>query len=222
MHILLVSMSANITRQLGMAPGGEFRAAVRACKEVPGCQLDLGDRPVEVTLQRAIGSLSWWKKLRLFAYILISHSNTISVEDVEKCKEKDMLEQLLSELAGEFPELSLVFVKERDVYMAARLRSLLLGLTQRKLEAKRRLGAAEVDPVVVVAVVGMGHVPGITANFQADVQVDVRELLQVPPRSRLSVVVRYGVLGGIVGAAAVSAYLAVKGVKWGVASLMSR
>ena len=88
MYVLLVSMSANITRQLGMAPGGEFRAGLRAARRVPGCQLDLGDRPVEITLQRAIGGLSWWKKLRLFVYILLSHSTKISPEDVEKCKEK--------------------------------------------------------------------------------------------------------------------------------------
>jgi len=29
MNVLLLSMSAHITKQLGMAPGGEFRAAYR-------------------------------------------------------------------------------------------------------------------------------------------------------------------------------------------------
>ena len=29
MQVLLLSMSAHITKQLGMAPGGEFRAAFR-------------------------------------------------------------------------------------------------------------------------------------------------------------------------------------------------
>ena len=37
MNVLLLSMSAHITKQLGMAPGGEFRAAYREvlhCKTV--------------------------------------------------------------------------------------------------------------------------------------------------------------------------------------------
>lgn len=38
-------------------------------------------------------------------------------EDVEKCKQKDLLEQMLKEMSGEFPELGRVFVKERDVYL---------------------------------------------------------------------------------------------------------
>ena len=33
MYLLLLSMSAHLTRELGMAPGGEFR---RACREVSG------------------------------------------------------------------------------------------------------------------------------------------------------------------------------------------
>lgn len=38
-------------------------------------------------------------------------------EDVERCKDKDLLESLLSEMAGEFPQLSHIFVNERDQYM---------------------------------------------------------------------------------------------------------
>ncbi len=34
MHLLLLSMSAHITKQLGMAPGGEFRAAFHAVRMV--------------------------------------------------------------------------------------------------------------------------------------------------------------------------------------------
>lgn len=40
-----------------------------------------------------------------------------SKEDVEKCKKRDMLEELLAEMAGEFPALGEVFVNERDIYL---------------------------------------------------------------------------------------------------------
>lgn len=45
-----------------------------------------------------------------------------SAEDIEKCKDKDVLEQLLTEMAGEFPSLSRVFVEERDVYLCHSLK----------------------------------------------------------------------------------------------------
>ena len=45
-----------------------------------------------------------------------------SKEDVEKCKQKDLLEQLLKEMTGEFPALSRVFVTERDLFLAHSLK----------------------------------------------------------------------------------------------------
>jgi len=45
-----------------------------------------------------------------------------SKEEVEKCKQKDLLEEMLREMTGEFPALSEVFVKERDMYLANSLR----------------------------------------------------------------------------------------------------
>lgn len=46
----------------------------------------------------------------------------LSQEDIEKCKDTDILEQLLSEMAGTFPSLTRVFVDERDVYLANSLK----------------------------------------------------------------------------------------------------
>lgn len=40
-----------------------------------------------------------------------------SVEDIEKCKNRDMLEQLLADLAGEYPAFREVFLDERDIYL---------------------------------------------------------------------------------------------------------
>lgn len=45
-----------------------------------------------------------------------------SKEEVEKCKQKDLLEQMLKEMTGEFPALSQVFVQERDMFLANSLR----------------------------------------------------------------------------------------------------
>ena len=40
--MLLLSLSAHLTRELGMAPGGEFRKAFTEARKVPGCVVHLG------------------------------------------------------------------------------------------------------------------------------------------------------------------------------------
>ena len=41
---------------------------------------------------------------------------------MERLKKKDMLEEMLQEITGEFPALSRVFVTERDMYLARSLK----------------------------------------------------------------------------------------------------
>ncbi|CAK1581261.1 unnamed protein product [Parnassius mnemosyne] len=116
MYILLLNMSAHITRELGMAPGGEFRRAMAEAKKIPNCIVKLGDRAIDITLHRAIASLSWGQTIR-FIWHLLTSNKSISVEEVEKCKMKKMLDNMLEEMAEEFPALKRVFVVERDMYL---------------------------------------------------------------------------------------------------------
>ena len=101
MYVLLLSMSASLTKTLGMAPGGEFRRANDEAKEIPGCLVQLGDRPIHITLKRALATLSTWQKIKL-AFNVLTSSDKITPEEVEKMKQKDLLESLLEEMAGEF------------------------------------------------------------------------------------------------------------------------
>lgn len=78
LYLTLLQMSAYVTKQLGewlssnslyeileffpgMAPGGEFRRALREVEKLPGCIFLLGDRPINVTISRLFASLSWWQ-----------------------------------------------------------------------------------------------------------------------------------------------------------------
>lgn len=45
-----------------------------------------------------------------------------SKEDVERCKQKDLLAEILAEMTGDFPEIYEIIVKERDAYLARSLR----------------------------------------------------------------------------------------------------
>lgn len=105
-YILMLNMSAKITRDLGMAPGGEFRRAVAEMKMLPNPVLHLGDRSINITLQRAFNGLSLWQTVKI-AFKLIFSRNTITKEEVEQCKQKDILDELLDQMGDEYPGRSI-------------------------------------------------------------------------------------------------------------------
>ncbi|XP_031319374.2 traB domain-containing protein isoform X4 [Camelus dromedarius] len=178
MQMLLLKVSAHITEQLGMAPGGEFREAFKEASKVPFCKFHLGDRPIPVTFKRAIAALSFWQKVKL-AWGLCFLSDPISKDDVERCKQKDLLEQMMAEMIGEFPDLHRTIVSERDVYLTYMLRQ-----AARRLELPRASDAEprKCVPSVVVGVVGMGHVPGIEKNWTTDL--NIQEIMTTACRRR--------------------------------------
>ncbi|XP_048355669.1 traB domain-containing protein isoform X1 [Sphaerodactylus townsendi] len=185
MQMLLLKVSAHITEQLGMAPGGEFREAFKEASKVPFCKFHLGDRPIPVTFKRAIAALSFWQKVKL-AWGLCFLSDPISKDDVEKCKQKDLLEQMMAEMIGEFPDLHRTIVSERDIYLTYMLKQ-----AARRTELPR-VSEAEPRrsvPSVVVGVVGMGHVPGIEKNWNT--HLNIQEIMSVPPPSTASKILKF-------------------------------
>lgn len=109
-----------------------------------GCLFQFGDRPIQVTLKRALSVLSWWQRIRLtlslvfqkpkvrywilflfrtiicLVFLLIQtiiYLISFSREDVEKFKQSDLLESMLKDMANEYPELGKVFIEERDTYL---------------------------------------------------------------------------------------------------------
>ncbi|XP_021777410.1 traB domain-containing protein isoform X5 [Papio anubis] len=205
MQMLLLKVSAHITEQLGMAPGGEFREAFKEASKVPFCKFHLGDRPIPVTFKRAIAALSFWQKVRL-AWGLCFLSDPIShplhsKDDVERCKQKDLLEQMMAEMIGEFPDLHRTIVSERDVYLTYMLRQ-----AARRLELPRASDAEprKCVPSVVVGVVGMGHVPGIEKNWSTDL--NIQEIMTVPPPSVSGRVSRLAVKAAFFGLLGYSLY----------------
>ncbi|XP_026328611.1 traB domain-containing protein-like [Hyposmocoma kahamanoa] len=191
MYILLLNMSAHITRELGMAPGGEFRRALAEAKKIPNCIVQLGDRAIDITLHRAIASLSWGQTIR-FIWHLLTSNQSISLEEVEKCKQKKMLEDMLEEMAEEFPALKRVFVVERDMYLCH-------SLQVAALQPRR-------EPCRIVGVVGIGHVAGIVEHWGKIKPQDIPPLLKVPPPSLSTRIIRVSVRVACVGALMYAGY----------------
>lgn len=192
LFILLLNISAKLTEQLGMAPGGEFRRALEEAQKLPNCILHLGDRPINITLQRSLHGLTFWQTLKL-VWRLLTSDLKISKEEVENCKQSDLLQTLMEEMAGEFPAFETVFVKERDLYLC---HSLQVAATT-PLHPDQPL-----QPVNVVGVVGIGHSAGIMANWGKVDTKRISDILVIPPptiRGRvIKATIKYGFLG-IVG-----------------------
>lgn len=188
-YILLLNMSAKITKKLGMAPGGEFRRAVTEASRIPNCLIQLGDRQINITLQRALRGLSLWQTVKLIPKLLIMDDD-ISAEEVEQCKQKDLLEEIMLEMAGEFPAFGRVFVQERDLYLCHSLQ--VAALPQQRKDGTIR-------PVSVVGVVGIGHAAGIVKHWGKVESAAIASIVTIPPASfshkAAKFVLKYGTLG---------------------------
>ncbi|KAL5111270.1 TraB domain-containing protein [Taenia crassiceps] len=117
LQYLLLRFTKSMMDQIGMAPGGEFRAAFQEASKQAHCHLILGDRPIKITLQRAMNALGLWQKMKFFFSFLFEFEK-ITPEDVEEMKSEDLLEQLIMALAGDYPELTRIILEERDLYLA--------------------------------------------------------------------------------------------------------
>ncbi len=72
---------------------------------------------VHCRIQNAVWTESTWSPATVLVCVW-----RFSKEDVEKCKQKDLLEQTMSEMIGEFPALHQTIVAERDIYLTHTLR----------------------------------------------------------------------------------------------------
>ncbi|XP_012288537.1 traB domain-containing protein isoform X2 [Orussus abietinus] len=188
MYILLLNMSARLTKELGMAPGGEFRTAFVEAKKVPKCMVHLGDRPINITIQRALNSLTWWQTLKMGWHLLVP-SKAVTLEEVERLKRRDFLEEVLAEMAGEFPALRDVFINERDIFLTYSLQ--LAALSQRTPHGT--------TPCRVVAVVGIGHMAGIIENWRKVKHSQIPPILRIPPLSLSTKILRFTVKASLLG-----------------------
>eukprot|EP00116_Pleurobrachia_bachei_P005463 sb/3465725/ len=194
-QLAFLYLSAGLTKQLGMAPGGEFRAAYRKGREM-GCSFRLVDRSIQITLRRAIMSLTLWKQITLGMRLIFSNEK-ISKEEVESFK-GDVLQRLIEEIAGEYPNLSRVFVDERDKYLARKIYDSAEG-GQIKVSFPQEIQLEEGEKVRVVAVVGIGHISGIKKYWAEDV--DMESICVIPEQSRNSWImvkaIKYTLLTGL-------------------------
>jgi pheromone shutdown-related protein TraB len=180
-QILLANFQRQIGDKVGIKPGSEMLKAVEIAEENK-VKVVLVDRDITVTLKRAMALATGREKLRLLYGLMndILGGEDVDEEVIEKLKEKDMLSELMEELAVETPSIKRVLVDERDDYMALSIAS---------IEADR-----------IVAVVGAGHVEGLRKNLEeledyvvVKYKTDISELERVEKRKSLLVYLGYAI-----------------------------
>jgi len=177
-NLMLASFQKKIGKKLGIKPGAEMFRAIQAAKEVDAA-VHLADRDIRITLSRAWRLMGLWTKAKLLTQLITSFGEVESIEkeDIEKMKEKDVLEALLAEVGNLLPELRQVLIDERDLYLTAKIRS---------APGKR-----------IVAVVGAGHVPGIQAHWNDPIDIAALEVL--PPKGKFIGFLKWAVPALVVG-----------------------
>ncbi len=169
-NLLLASFQKRIADKLEVKPGEEMIRAIETGESL-GAEICLADRDIRITLSRTWRIMGLWQKIKLLFQMALSlgQVDDIDGQDIERMKQADMLETILSEVGQSAPVLKTILIDERDLYLAARIKS---------APGKK-----------IVAVVGAGHVPGIMKHF--DDTIDIGVLEQLPPKSRASGIIKW-------------------------------
>ncbi len=173
-NLLLASYQKKLGGALGILPGTELLEATEVAKE-HGIPIALCDRDVRVTLRRAWASMGFFKKTLLASNLMVSifERPEVSEDDLRRLRDQDVLSELMRELGDAMPNLKAALIDERDVYLAQRMR--------------------EAAGDRIVAVVGAGHVGGISHALAATRDVDLTEIETIPPVSPIWKVVGWGI-----------------------------
>jgi pheromone shutdown-related protein TraB len=169
-NLLLASFQKRIADKLDIQPGAEMIQAIDSADAI-GADVILADRDIRITLSRIWRATGLWDKLKIIFQLALSLGDVdeITEEDIEKMKQEDMLQSLLSEVGKSLPGLKEILIDERDRYLTQKI----------KMSPGNK----------IVAVVGAGHVPGILNHWEEDI--DTRALEEIPPKGKLGGVLKW-------------------------------
>ena len=171
-NLIMTAFQKRLGSRLGVKPGSEMFEAANVAEKL-NSELVLADRDVKITLQRTWRGMRFWGKMKVLGQLLASLfiREEISKEEIEKLKESDALSEAMKMLAEQSPEMKRILIDERDQYMAEKIRQSMGKL--------------------VVAVVGAGHVKGLTAELEN--KHNLAELESVPPTCKAVTWLKWGI-----------------------------
>lgn len=196
-NLVLASFQRRLGMDLGIKPGEEMLAAITTAQEL-GIPFSLCDREIQITLRRAWAKSNFWGKNKMLA-ALVSAALTkekLTAEEIEELKKKSMMHNMLEEVAAFLPSAKSVLIDERDIYLATKVFA---------AEGKK-----------LVAVVGAGHVPGMVRHLNAlqakQVDTDLTEISNLPPKNKFSQALPWLISIAIVGVIAANFFFKGSGI----------
>lgn len=164
---ILSYLQRRIGIDVGVEPGAEMKVAI-AEAEQRGIPVSLVDRDIRLTLLRFWQSLGILGKIRMFFALVVSIAEVDELEevDIESLKEQSVIDMVMEEFRKFSPEGARSLIDERDAFIAHNL----LQLREQNIPR-------------ILAVVGAGHVHGITRYLENPGTLPPLESLTRQPRS---------------------------------------
>ncbi|MDF1509579.1 TraB/GumN family protein [Robertmurraya sp. DFI.2.37] len=171
-NLAISSFQKRMANQLGIQPGQEMIQGIESAKEM-GAKLVLADRNIQITFSRIWHQVGLWGKAQLLSQVVASifSKDTISEEELEKMKSKDMINTVLNEFTESFPRLKVPLIDERDQYLAQKIK--------------------DAPGKKIVAVLGAAHVPGIKEEIKKEH--DLQQLSKLPPKSQAPKIIGWSI-----------------------------
>jgi pheromone shutdown protein TraB len=182
--LLLTRVQEDYAKELGVELGGEFQCAYKYWKARRKLSrrryphLILGDRPLHLTLVRSWESLGWFPKLKVVVGLVWSSIRKPNREEIQEWlasvmkEESDVLTKSFEELRQHFPSLYKTIIDERDAWLACKIVQSCRGLNSYASAAR-----ADGGKCTLVAIVGAGHVPGISQWLTSTTEKSPEEIL---------------------------------------------
>jgi len=144
MNLLLASFQKKMADKFDIKPGQEMINAIKAAEKI-----------------KFIFSL-------IFSF---GAADDIKEEDIEKMKQEDILQTILSDVKKTHPIIEKVLINERDQFLAEKIRT--------------------APGEKIVAVVGAAHAPGIKKYLASNDKIDLSELNRIPPAGKTGQILKW-------------------------------
>lgn len=146
-------ISKKLAKIVGTKPGDDMRSAIKTAKK-HGLTIALLDQPIQVTLKRFSQTLTWKEKRHFLADIVSGllfprkELKKYGFQDInlKKVPPEEIIIKMLEFVRHRYPNIYRVLIAERNVFIARKIRQF-----QQKYPDK-----------IIVAVVGAGHVEGLS------------------------------------------------------------
>jgi pheromone shutdown protein TraB len=211
----LAMIQRRLGKELGVEPGSEMLAAMKEARKF-NIPVVLVDRNITITFRRAWRSMTIREKFKLVWHsmkALVGYDRVLEEEefDLEEIMNEDVISMMMEELRSFVPNATYALIDERDIYIAKRIQTsseapsselktiLAKRPPQRRLKKdkkiikkKQPIKARDVEdikepPRKVLAVVGAGHLKGITKHLEKPTQLPGLTELERIPGKRISI-----------------------------------